>query len=1104
MTDQAIGTARIDLTGDASGIEVAAARAKKAIRDFSSDAQAAYQQADAAGKRASTSLAKWVQQQEALNAPIDRNAASLKLFNAAASNVPIKILEEARQRIDALASAQEAAAVSAQRMSDASAFEKQAQAAQRLVQASEYVNWWKDALQQADAQEQASKDAALFQEKHQAAQRLVQSTEYVRWWEDALEKADIAEKRLASDKAFIKSLQDRANAAGKTAAELLEMQAAERGLSSQAAPFIARLKEQEGALKSSGITFNEYGLSAKQTTAALRQVPAQITDIVVSLQGGQKPLTVLLQQGGQLKDLFGGVVPAARALSSQLLKMITPATLLAGAGVALGAAWYKGAMEMSEVEKRLVMTGNAMGITAGQVSFLADKFNEIDGVTRGAAVSALTEITKTGKVTSSQLGMIGEVAVRANQILGKEISATVDEFNRLAEEPATASAELTKQYNYLNAETYLRIKALEDQGRKEEAAALAQDTFAKATNERLSEVKGNLTLLERGWDAVTGAAGRAWDRMADSGRPTTILGQIKKQQEELEKLYQRRDQDKEQREVAGIGDYVEPNLARRIAEEEKNLRNLQEQLRRESGRQVLAANREYETQLAAQREAYIDDNASKAELRKKAVDEETRKWKKLSAGLEEGSKEYERLYAAHQNSLKSIEDKYKPKGGTRKAYSNDYATRMLLDLNQKEAAFRAQATGIDKLTSAQREMARFEQEIADIKEKKILTADEKSLVLKEEEIRLQLKANVAAEKEAQARESVLKFQERSRQIAEQMSAARESQNDQYQRSLDAYGLGDKAMERVQAQRSIFKEFASYQRQLSRGADLGLIGSKEYQEESSKIQAELQRRLLMDRSYYEEVDRLQSSWSLGAHQGLANYADYAANVFSGMEGLVGNAFGGMADALSTFVRTGKTSFSDLANSIIEDMIRITVQQSITGPLASALGGALGSAFGSMSSNWSSTNTSNPWSLSSLGVTPSANGNVFESADLSRFSNGVYDSPKMFAFAKGAGIFAEAGPEAIMPLSRGADGRLGVRAEMPVMPRLSGSGQPQVNVSIHGVQSQPEVSARRNESGGFDIDIMFKQVEKRLASNVASGQGSMSKALERRYALTPQLG
>ena len=94
-----------------------------------------------------------------------------------------------------------------------------------------------------------------------------------------------------------------------------------------------KVRESQTAAGDTSRAFDKYGISAAQYAAALRGVPAQITDIVVSLQGGQRPLTVLLQQGGQLKDMFGGVVPAARALATQLMSMISPLTV-AGTAVA--------------------------------------------------------------------------------------------------------------------------------------------------------------------------------------------------------------------------------------------------------------------------------------------------------------------------------------------------------------------------------------------------------------------------------------------------------------------------------------------------------------------------------------------------------------------------------------------------------------------------------------------------------------------------------------------------------------------------------------------------------------------------------------------------
>lgn len=325
---------------------------------------------------------------------------------------------------------------------------------------------------------------------------------------------------------------------------------------------------------------------------------------------------------------------------------------------------------------------------------------------------------------------------------------------------------------------------------------------------------------------------------------------------------------------------------------------------------------------------------------------------------------------------------------------------------------------------------------------------------------------------------------------------------QFFREIEAFGRGDQYRGLLDSLAQIEDKYRHIMRE-RRNSPAGLTAGEQAAIERAR-DAELER----ERERYAERLALQTDWVSGATRGLENYFDSARNVSSGIEGLFGNAFSGMEDALTTFVRTGKASFSDLANSIIDDMIRITIQQSITGPLASALGGAVGSYFGSMSSNWSSTNTSNPWSLGSMGLLPNAKGGVYDSPSLSQYSGGIYDTPQLFAFAKGAGVFGEAGPEAIMPLRRGRDGTLGVRAELPVMPAAQmpgAAGQPQIKVNIYGVQSQPEsVTATRNQSGGFDIDIMFKQLEKRIAGNVASGQGSMSKALERRYALTPQLG
>ena len=161
---------------------------------------------------------------------------------------------------------------------------------------------------------------------------------------------------------------------GKTASEKLQFQINQKGLdASKFEPMLAKLREVESANV-------RVGMSAAQTAAALRNVPAQFTDIAVSLASGQKPLTVLLQQGGQLKDMFGGVGAAARALGGYVASLVNPVTIAAAAIGGIGYAAYSGASEMDEFKKNLILTGNISGLTADKFNAMAQSMANISGL----------------------------------------------------------------------------------------------------------------------------------------------------------------------------------------------------------------------------------------------------------------------------------------------------------------------------------------------------------------------------------------------------------------------------------------------------------------------------------------------------------------------------------------------------------------------------------------------------------------------------------------------------------------------------------------------------------------------------------------------------
>src|SRR5690606_14904970 len=112
-------------------------------------------------------------------------------------------------------------------------------------------------------------------------------------------------------------------------------------------------------------------------------------------QGGQRPLNVLLQQGGQLKDMFGGIGPAARAMGGYVMGLVNPVTLAAAAIGGLYMAYQAGAIEGERFHKSLVMTGEAANGNVDRLMNMAARIDDIAGTQRNAA-AALNEFVQVG------------------------------------------------------------------------------------------------------------------------------------------------------------------------------------------------------------------------------------------------------------------------------------------------------------------------------------------------------------------------------------------------------------------------------------------------------------------------------------------------------------------------------------------------------------------------------------------------------------------------------------------------------------------------------------------------------------------------------------
>lgn len=324
-----------------------------------------------------------------------------------------------------------------------------------------------------------------------------------------------------------------AEAAGKSGSAFYESLAAQRGANLDVLrPYLTQLDEVTAKSAAARIamaqgteTMSTMGMSAKATAAAMRGVPAQFTDIVVSLQGGQKPMTVLLQQGGQLKELFGGIGNASKALGSYVVGLINPFTLLAAGVGAVGYAYYKGSQESDAYNKALILSGNIAGTTSGQLGAMAASISKVTG-TQSAAAAALAEMAQASGVGRDNLESFTRAAIKFESTTGTAVSETVKQFNELAKSPLDASLKLNETYNYLTASVYRQIKALDDQGKATEAADLAQKTFANTLETRSAQMVGNIGTIETAWRELTKVIKGAGDTMLNIGRVQTPAMQL--------------------------------------------------------------------------------------------------------------------------------------------------------------------------------------------------------------------------------------------------------------------------------------------------------------------------------------------------------------------------------------------------------------------------------------------------------------------------------------------------------------------------------------------------------------------------------------------------
>lgn len=701
------------------------------------------------------------------------------------------------------------------------------------------------------------------------------------------------------------------------------------------------------------------GQTLKQYQNNLRGVPAQFTDIFTSLQGGQAPLTVLLQQGGQLKDMFGGVGSAAKALGGYVVGLINPVTLAAAAIAAVGVAYYQGSKEATAYNTALINTGNFAGTSADSLAGMASRIAETNG-TVGQAAALLAQLAASGKIAVGSFELITSAAIATEKATGQAASEIVANFVKIAEDPLKATLKLNETMNYLTETVYSQIKAFEDSGNVQAAAALAQDEYAKAQQARSEGIIENLGYVESAWNTVAAAAKGAWDAFLSVGRDVPLENQIKKAQELVDTLATAK-----ANALPGT-----PSNSYREEQAQKDLTDLlvqyDERQKRESSSRVAAQQKKDGVEAAQYLDKIHADVSDKQSQRDKARAAYNLNVEKLRAGVASGTvlATDPRLDAERiAKDLDGIDEKYKEKKAARaKAYVEDAGTKELDQAKQVYAALQAQSLAIGtqegstrKIGAAAQELAKWEQQIADIKTKGTLTAAQKSLLADESAITAQKQQNAALEAQNVLREKAAASAQKLLSLEQQLNDELQNVQSGFDQQLAGIGLGDEARKRLQDDLKIRGDYQKKLEQLNR--DYRKIqnptaeDTAAYEAQNAVIKSALERRLDIQKNYYAAEDEAQASWSNGALQALNTYMESANDIAAQSRTLVANSLSQLEDAFVKLATDGKLSFKSLADSIIADLARIAAKTLIVQPLLASLtsggGGVLSGLTGSSS-------------------------------------------------------------------------------------------------------------------------------------------------------------